>query len=102
MDATVIEARPRPTQDEKQAVREGKVPSHWCKARASQADGEGRWTIKRGRKLSPHPGETQARNPTPIAIPVFDYKNHIGIGRTHGLIRRFAVTHAIAASLVRC
>ena len=34
VDATVIEARrPRLTQGEKQAVREGKVPSHWSKPR---------------------------------------------------------------------
>jgi IS5 family transposase len=95
VDATVIEARrPRLTQDEKQAVREGKVPSHWSKARTRQVDREGRWTIKRGRKPSPPPGETQTRNATPIAIPVFGYKNHVGIDRTHGFIRRFVVTHA--------
>ena len=29
-----------------------------------------------------------------IAIPVFGHKNHVGIDRTHGFIRRFAVTHA--------
>jgi IS5 family transposase len=95
VDATIIEARrPRLTQDEKQAVREGKVPSQWSKARTRQVDREGRWTIKRGRQPSPPPGETQARNATPIAIPVFGYKNHVGIDRTHGFIRRFVVTHA--------
>lgn len=30
----------------------------------------------------------------PIAIPVFGYKNHLGIDRTHGFIRRFTITHA--------
>ena len=95
VDATVIEARrPRLTQDEKQAVREGQVPAGWSKARARQIDRDGRWTIKRGRKPSPPPGETQARNATPIAIPVFGYKNHVGIDRTNGFIRRFVVTHA--------
>ena len=29
-----------------------------------------------------------------IAVPVFGYKNHLGIDRTHGFIRRFIVTHA--------
>jgi len=95
VDATVIEARrPRLTQDEKQTVRERKVPRHWSKARTRQIDREGRWTIKRGRKPSPPPGETQTRSSTPIAIPVFGYKNHVGIDRTHGFIRRFVVTHA--------
>ena len=27
-------------------------------------------------------------------MPVFGYKNHIGIDRTHGFVRRFVVTHA--------
>ena len=27
-------------------------------------------------------------------MPVFGYKNHIGIDRAHGFIRRFVVTHA--------
>ncbi|MBV9251839.1 MAG: transposase, partial [Acetobacteraceae bacterium] len=101
VDATVIEARrPRLTQDEKQAVREGKVPSHWSKARTRQVDREGRWAIKRDRKPSLPPGETQTRNATPIAIPVFGYNraaariDHVGIDRTHGFIRRFVVTHA--------
>lgn len=29
-----------------------------------------------------------------IALPVFAYKNHLGIDRVHGFIRRFTVTHA--------
>jgi IS5 family transposase len=29
-------------------------------------------------------------------VPVFGYKNHIGIDRTHGLIRTWTVTHAAA------
>ena len=29
-----------------------------------------------------------------IATPVFGYKNHVGIDRAHGFVRRFAVTHA--------
>ena len=31
-----------------------------------------------------------------IVIPAFGYKNHIGIDRTHGFVRRFTVTHAAA------
>lgn len=95
VDATVIEARrPRLTQEEKRTVREGEVPSNWSKARTRQVDREGRWTIKRGRKPKPVPGETHTRQATPIAVPVFGYKNHVGIDRTHGFIRRFVVTHA--------
>ena len=29
-------------------------------------------------------------------MPVFGYKNHIGIDRAHGLIRSWTVTHAAA------
>ena len=31
-----------------------------------------------------------------IAVPMFGYKNHAGIDRTHGFIRRWTVTHAAA------
>ena len=93
VDATIIEARrPRLTQDEKQAVRQGQVPQGWSKPRTRQVDRDGRWTLKRGRK--PKPPEGMAQRTTPIAVPVFGYKNHLGIDRTHGLIRRFVVTHA--------
>ena len=39
-------------------------------------------------------GEPQARVAAAIAVPVFGYKNHLGIDRRHGFIRRFAVTDA--------
>jgi hypothetical protein len=31
-----------------------------------------------------------------IAVPMFGYKNHVGIDREHGLLRRYVVTHATA------
>ena len=31
-----------------------------------------------------------------IAVPKFGYKNHAGIDREHGLLRRYTVTHAAA------
>ncbi len=31
-----------------------------------------------------------------IAVPIFGYKNHVGIDREHGLLRRYVVTHAAA------
>lgn len=94
VDATVIEARrPRLTRDEKRAVRDGGTPGGWSKARARQIDRDGRWTIKRGRKQPPPAGSTQ-RQMGEIATSMFGYKNHIGIDRTHGFIRRFVVTHA--------
>jgi len=95
VDATVIEARrPRLSAEEKVTVRGGGTPSGWSKARTRQIDREGRWTIKRGRKQTPPRGDVQRQVIGEIAVPMFGYKNHLGIDRTHGFIRRFTVTHA--------
>jgi transposase, IS5 family len=94
VDATVIEARrPRLTKREKATIREGGTPAGWSKARTRQIDRDGRWTIKRGKK-TPRFGGAQRQDVSEIAVPVFGYKNHIGIDRAHGFIRRFTVTHA--------
>jgi IS5 family transposase len=96
VDATVVEARrPRLTQDEKATVKAGAVPEAWSKAKCAQMDTDGRWTIKRGRQRSAA-GDRQARVTTEIAVPVFGYKNHLGIDRRHGFIRSFTVTDAAA------
>lgn len=92
VDATVIEARrPRLTKDETATLRDGGTPAGWSKARTRQIDRDGRWTVKRGKKPPPEGAQRQGAE---IAVPVFGYKNHLGIDRTHGFIRRFAVTHA--------
>src|ERR1700751_1669806 len=71
IDATVIQARrPRLTQAEKDTLEGGGMPSHW------PGDGD---------KLQ-----------IEIAVPVFGYKNHVGIDREHGFLRRYSVTHAAA------
>lgn len=94
VDATVIEARrPRLNRDEKATLREGSTPAGWSKARARQIDRDGRWTIRRGRKQTPPAGGSQ-RAMGEIATPMFGYKNHLGIDRAHGFVRRFVVTHA--------
>jgi IS5 family transposase len=94
VDATVIEARrPRLSKHEKQTLRAGGTPAGWSKARSRQIDRDGRWTIKRGRKAPPPEG-AQRRAAGAVAVPVFGYKNHVGIDRVHGFIRRFTVTHA--------
>lgn len=96
VDATVVQARrPRLGKDEKQAVRQGKVPEGWSKARTRQVDREGRWTIRRGRKRPKPPDGTQQRTAAgEIAVPVVGYKNHLSIDRAYGLVRRFVVTDA--------
>ena len=96
VDATVVQARrPRLSKDEKATVKSGGVPEGWSKAKRAQIDRDGRWTIKRGRRRPPRPGAPQARVAA-IAVPVFGYKNHLGIDRRHGLIRSFAITDAAA------
>lgn len=40
--------------------------------------------------------DPKAFKPVDLAIPMFDYKNHIGIDRTHGLIRTWDASAANA------
>ena len=95
VDATVVQARrPRLTEDEKGTVKGGDIPQAWSTAKRAQMDTDGRWTIKRGRRRSAGEGEPQARVAAEIAVPVFGYKNHLGIDRCHGFIRSFTVTDA--------
>jgi IS5 family transposase len=97
LDATVVQARPaRLNAEEKAVIRGGGTPSGWSPARRAQIDRDARWTLKRGRKRPPPEGGTSQRQAVEIAVPVFGYKNHIGIDRAHRLIRTYAVTHAAA------
>ena len=97
LDATVIQARAaRLTAEEKAVIRDGRTPAGWSPARRAQIDREARWTLKRGRRRPPPEDGTSQRQQVEIAVPVFGYKNHIGIDRAHGLIRSWTVTHAAA------
>jgi IS5 family transposase len=51
-------------------------------------------TIKCGKKREAAPGEGHNRQ-IEIAVPVFGYKNHVGIDREHVFLRRYGVTHAL-------
>jgi IS5 family transposase len=94
VDATIIEARrPRLTQTEKDTIKGGGTPAEWKPARRAQIDRDGRWTLKRGRKRETPPSQGHQRQPE-IAVPMFGYKNHVGIDREHGFLRRYTVTHA--------
>lgn len=94
VDATIVEARrPRLTKEEKAVLRGGGTPEGWSKARTRQIDRDGRWTLKRGRKAKPPEG-AQRQATAEIAVPMFGYKNHLGVDRAHGFIRRFVVTDA--------
>jgi transposase, IS5 family len=95
VDATVIEARrPRLTKLEKDTIKGGGVPSEWKPARRAQIDRDGRWTLKRGRKRETPANQAPGHKRQPeIAVPMFGYKNHVGVDREHGLLRRYVVTH---------
>jgi transposase, IS5 family len=95
VDATIVQARPaRLTAEKKAALRRGDTPDDWSAARRAQIDRDARWTLRRGRKRPPENGTPAKRQTVTIAVPLFGYKNHVGIDRRHGLIRTWAVTHA--------
>lgn len=96
IDATIIAApRQRLSDDEKAVIKTGGTPSGWSIPKRRQKDIDARWTIKRGRRKRGEVSEMQAGG-VEIAVPVFGYKNHAGIDRRHGLIRRWTVTSAAA------
>jgi len=96
VDATIVAApRQRNTEDEKKAIKEGRIPDDWKDKpkKLAQKDRDARWTLKRAKARPAKDGE---KAKVEIAIPVFGYKNHVSIDRAHGFIRRFAVTNAAA------
>ncbi len=97
VDASIIAApRQRNTDEEKRALKEGRIPEGWRAKpkKLAQKDRDARWTLKRA-KARPA-GEDGSKPRVEIAIPVFGYKNHLSIDRAYGLVRRFTVTDAAA------
>src|SRR3954447_4689631 len=94
MPRFVAAPKQRNTQEEKQALRDGRIPEDWKDkpAKLAQKDCDARWTIKYTKAKPKEDGVPQV-DP---AIPAFDYKNHIAIDRAHGLIRKWTATHAAA------
>jgi transposase, IS5 family len=93
IDATVVAApKQRNTEDEKRALREGSVPQAWAQkpAKLRQKDRDARWTVKYSRAKPAADGAKRVD----IAVPMFGYKNHVGIDRRHGLIRTWTATDA--------
>jgi IS5 family transposase len=96
VDATLIAApRQRNTQEEKQAIKEGRIPDDWKAkpAKLRQKDRDARWTVKFTKAKPKEDGSTPAVD---LAIPVFGYQNHISIDRGFGFIRKWATTDAAA------
>jgi transposase, IS5 family len=93
IDASIVAApKQRNTESEKRDIKEGRIPAEWAKkpAKLRQKDRDARWTVKYTRAK---PNE-QGMPRIDLAVPLFGYKNHIGIDRRHRLIRRWRVTDA--------
>ena len=87
VDASLVAApRQRNTDDEKKAIKEGRIPPNWNAkpAKLRHKDRDARWTVE----------FDCAR--MPLAIPLFGYQNHVAIDRRFGFIRRWAATDAAA------
>jgi transposase, IS5 family len=96
IDASLIAApRQRNTNEEKAAIKEGRVPHDWKDkpAKLRQKDRDARWTVK---FTKAKPREDGSTPPIDLAIPVFGYQNHISIDRGFGFIRRWSATDAAA------
>jgi len=93
IDATIVAApKQRNTEAEKRDIREGRIPEDWKRkpAKLRQKDRDARWTVKYSKAKPSQDGAKRVD----LAIPAFGYKNHIGIDRTHGLIRTWTATDA--------
>lgn len=97
LDATIVPApTQRNTDEEKAAIKEGRVPEAWKPAKAAQKDRDARWTVKYSKAKVKPGADPKAPRPVDLAIPMFGYKNHIGIDRAHGLIRTWDTSAANA------
>jgi SAM-dependent methyltransferase len=96
IDATVVPTpKQRNTEAEKAAIKEGRVPEAW-RAKLRQKDRDARWSVKYSKAKVKEGADPKAFKPVDLAIPMFGYKNHIGIDRAHGLIRTWDASAANA------
>jgi transposase, IS5 family len=96
VDASLISApKQRNTEDEKKAIKEGRIPQDWKAkpAKLSHKDRDARWTVKFSKAKEKPDGSVP---PVDIAIKTFGYQNHVSIDREYGLIRRWDATDAAA------
>jgi IS5 family transposase len=96
VDASLIAApRQRNNEDEKKAIKEGRIPENWKDkpAKLRQKDRDARWTVK---FTKAKPREDGSTPPVDLAIPLFGYQNHVSIDRGFGFIRQWAATDAAA------
>ncbi len=93
VDASIIAApKQRNTEGEKAEIKAGRIPEAWADkpAKLAQKDRDARWTVKWSKAKPAADGSPRID----LAVPAFEYKNHVGIDRRHGLIRTWAATDA--------
>jgi IS5 family transposase len=96
VDASLIAApKQRNTQEEKQIIKEGRIPEAWQDkpAKLRQKDRDARWTVKFTKAKPKDDGSTP---PVDLAIPTFGYQNHVSIDCGFGFIRKWTATDAAA------
>jgi hypothetical protein len=101
VDASLIAApRQRHTQDEKKAIKDGRIRDDWKdkSAKLRQKDRDARWTVKYTKARPREDGSTPSVD---LAIPVFGHQNHISLDRGFGFIRKWSATASSAMSIVR-
>jgi hypothetical protein len=99
IDATVVPApKQRNTEAEKAAIKEGRILEEWQAklAKIRQKDRDARWSVKYTKTKVKEGADPKAFKPVDLAIPMFGYKNHIGIDRAHGPIRTWDASAANA------
>jgi IS5 family transposase len=93
IDTSIVACpKQRNTEEEKRDIKAGRIPEDWKQkpAKLAQKDRDARWTVKWSKAKPAEDGSARVD----IAVPVFGYKNHVGIDRRHGLIRTWTVTDA--------
>ena len=96
VDASLVAApRQRNTDDEKKAIKQGRIPANWKAkpAKLRHKDRDACWTVK---FTKAKPRDDGSMPPVDLAIPLFGYQNHVSIDRRFGFIRRWAATDAAA------
>ena len=102
IDAAVVPApKQRNTDEEKAAIKQVKTPERWKAkpAKVRQKDCDARWTVKCSKAKVKESADPKAFKPVDLAIPMFGYKNRIGIDRAHGLICTWDASAANAHDL---
>lgn len=77
IDATVVPApKQRNTDEEKAAIKEGRIPERWRDkpAKVRQKDRDARWSVKHIKAKVKEGADPKAFNPIDLAIPMFGYK----------------------------